>query len=186
MPPTRAPPTIGAMKNALLVSVASAAGLALVLGGAGVANAATPTPAPSPSSSSSCSFAQHLVHGWFELPKSLRTDLRDAKKADSKADKAKDLKDIRTKAIDGGYGAVVKDRAEHLQSLDLRPLPDNLKADLKTLHGESTRADKVKEAGVIAQNALDGDYGDAIQSLAKQVQSSKRWQSCTPKAGSAS
>jgi hypothetical protein len=152
-----------------------------VLGGAAAANAATPTPDPTPGTSSSCTFAQHLVHGWFELPKALRSDLKEAKQADSKADRRKDLRSVRGKALAGDYGKVVKARAERLRSLDLRPLPAALKADLKALRGEPTRAARLQEAGTIAQKAVAGDYGDAVQKLAQQVQSSKRWQSCAPK-----
>lgn len=167
------------MKNALIVAAASAAtAVALVLGGAAAADAATPTPSPSPSTGATCSLGEHLVHGWFELPKALRTDLKNARKAD-KADKAKDLADIRTKALDGGYGKVVEARVKDLKGLDAK-LPDSLKADLKTLHGEKTKADKQKEADAIAQKALSGGYGADIQKLAKDVQSSKRFQDCTP------
>jgi hypothetical protein len=168
------------MKNALIVAAASAAtAVALVLGGAAAADAATPTPSPSPSSGATCSLGEHLIHGWFELPKALRTDLQAARKAD-KADKAKDLADIRAKALAGGYGKVVEARVKDLKSLDLRPLPAALKADLKTLHGEKTKADKQKEADAIAQKAVAGGYGSGIQKLAKDVQSSKSFQSCTP------
>ncbi|GAA2081415.1 hypothetical protein GCM10009840_16510 [Pseudolysinimonas kribbensis] len=168
------------MRKALVLAAASiSTAAALVLGGAAAANAATPPPAPTPTSSGSCSFAQHLVHDWLTLPKALRTDLKAAKAADSKAERLKDLKAIRSRALAGDYGKAVESRAEHLRGL--RPLPDALKADLTTLRGESTRAQKVQEAGEIASKALAGDYGDAIQSLAKHVQSSPRWQSCTPK-----
>jgi hypothetical protein len=168
------------MKNALIVVAASTAtAVALVLGGAAAADAATPTPTPSPSAGATCSLGEHLIHGWFELPKALRTDLKAARKAD-KADKAKDLANIRTKALAGGYGKVVEARVKGLKSLDLRPLPAALKADLKTLHGEKTKADKLTEANTIAQKAVAGGYGSDIQKLAKDVQSSKRFQSCTP------
>lgn len=167
------------MKNALIVAAASAAtAVALVLGGTTAADAATPAPSPSPSTGATCSLGERLVHGWFELPKALRIDLRNARKAD-KADKAKDLAAIRTKALDGGYGKVVEARVKDLKGLDAK-LPDSLKADLTTLHGEKTKADKQKEADAIAQKALSGGYGADIQKLAKDVQSSKHLQNCTP------
>jgi hypothetical protein len=153
---------------------------ALVLGGAAAANAATPPPAPEPTPSS-CTFAQHLVHDWFTLPKALRTDLKAARNAGSRAERRHDLKAIRGRALAGDYGKAVKARAEHRERLDLRPLPDALKADLKTLRKEPTRAARLQEAGEIAQKALAGDYGDTIRELAERVQSSPRWQSCTPR-----
>jgi hypothetical protein len=158
------------MRNALVLAAASVStAAALVLGGAAAANAATPPPAPEPTPSS-CTFAQHLVHDWFTLPKALRTDLKAARNAGSRAERRHDLKAIRGRALAG-------DR----ERLDLRPLPDALKADLKTLRKEPTRAARLQEAGEIAQKALAGDYGDTIRELAERVQSSPRWQSCTPR-----
>ena len=94
---------------------------------------------------------------------------------------------MKTKALDGGYGAGVEDKANWLKShkgdvTGIRPLPAALKADLKTLHGEPSRAAKAKEADVIADKALAGDYGSRVETLAKDLKASPAWQDCTPRA----
>jgi len=164
------------MKTITMTIASLSVGAALVLGGTVAAQAATPSPSPS---STSCTVGQRLVHGWLELPKALRSDLEAAKKDGHGAERRAQLKSIRAKALSGGYGAAVEARAKQIQSLHLRPVPDALKADLKTLHGEKTKADKAAEAKKIGANALAGDYGSNYQTLAQQIQA--RNAACTPK-----
>ena|SRR6187402_890068 len=164
------------MKTITMTIASLSVGAALVLGGTVAAQAATPSPSPS---APSCTVGQRLVHGWLELPKALRSDLKAAKKDGQGAERRAELKSIRAKALSGGYGATVEAHAKQIRSLHLRPVPDALKADLKTLHGEKTRADKVAEAQKIGSNALAGDYGSNYQKLAQQIQS--RAKDCTTK-----
>jgi hypothetical protein len=193
--------------NKLIVTTASLiAGAALVLGGVVAADAATATPtAPSaatattltasstgsaPHSATSCTFGGHLLSAWRGGSKELRADLKKARAEAKGPTRRADIAAITTKALDGGYGATVEARAKFLQShpgvlKGVRPLPANLKADLKTLHSEKGKAAKVAELNTIATTALAGGYGASIETLAKDVQSSGAWQNCTP-AGSGS
>ena len=153
------------------VTLATAAGIALVIGGGAVAaNAASPS--PSASSSTSCTVGGHLRAAWAKAPAELKSDLKALKAMPAGKDRRADALKIRSKALDGGYGKGVEAKAEWVKDHKgekLRPLPANLKADLKTLHSDS-KADKPAEAKKIASNALDGTYGANIESFAKAVQ----------------
>jgi hypothetical protein len=162
------------------LGIAAFAGIALVVGGGAVAaNAATPTPT---ASTSTCTFAQHLRQAWGNTPADLKSDLKALKAMSPGKDRRADALKIRAKALDGGYGKGVEVKAEWLKAHKgerLRPLPDNLKADLKTLHSDA-KADKPAEAKKIADGALAGTYGAKVESFAKAVQSSTVWKDCTP------
>jgi hypothetical protein len=151
------------------LGIATVAGLALVLGGGAVAaNAATPEPA---AATTVCSVAQ-LKAEWAKAPAALKSDLKALKAMPAGKDRRADAVKIRAKALDGGYGKTVEVKAQWLKDHKgerLRPLPANLKADLKTLHSDS-KADKPAEAKKIASNALDGTYGATIESFAKAWQ----------------
>jgi plasmid stability protein len=176
------------MNRYLMTTTSLLAGAALVLGGAVAANAATPTPAASSTSSaSSCTFGEHLVSAFRELPKALRDDLKAARAETPGPQRRKDLRAIKTTALDGGYGSGVESKAKFLQShrgdiQGMRPLPDALKADLKTLRAEKGKSAKLAEANTIADKALAGDYGPKVQTLAKDVKASSAWQDCSPAA----
>ena len=167
------------------LGITTVAALALVIGGGAVAaNAASPAPSASPSSSASsaCTPIQHLRAAWGEVPPELKSDLKSLKAMAPGKDRKADALKIRTKALDGGYGVGVEVRAQWRKDnkgARLRPLPANLKADLKTLHADS-KADKPAEAKKIADGALSGTYGATVESFAKAVQSSTLWKSCTP------
>src|SRR5471032_525374 len=103
------------MNKIMLTTTSLLAGAALVLGGALSANAATPTPAPFTSTASTCTFGQHLVSAWLEVPKAMRTDLK-AARAQTGAARITALKAVRTKALDGGYGSAVEAQAKWRQS----------------------------------------------------------------------
>jgi len=160
--------------------VAVAAGLALALGTGGLA--ANAAPAPVGTSSSGCSFGQHLVSAWKTVPVELRADLKAAKALKSGTERRAALKKIQARALDGGYGAAVEVRAEWRKDHrgeTLRPLPDRLKTDLKTLRSTPKSA-KVAEAEKIADAAVAGGYGATIESFAKAVKASPDWKNCTP------
>ena len=177
------------MNKIMLTTTSLLAGAALALGGALSATAATPasaTSAASTSVASTCTFGQHLVSAWLEVPKAMRADLK-AARAETGAERRSALKAVRAKALDGGYGSAVEAQAKWRQShkgdiTGIRPLPDNLKADLKTLHGEDGKAAKLKEANAIGDKALAGGYGSKVETLAKDLKASPAWQDCTPSA----
>ena len=177
------------MNRYLMTTTSLLAGAALVLGGGALAaDAATATPAASPTSSAgSCTFGEHLVSVVRGLPKALRDDLKKARAEAPGADRRKDIRAITTKALDGGYGAGVESTAKFLKShrgdiQGIRPLPDALTADLKTLRSETTRTAKVAEANRIADKAIAGSYGAKVQTLAKDVKAGSAWQDCSPAA----
>jgi plasmid stability protein len=185
------------MNRYLMTTTSLLAGAVLVLGGAVVASAATPTaPAATPVTTTSvtaaptstrCTFGEHLVSAFRALPKAMRDDLKSARAETPGPQRRMDLQAIRTKALNGGYGADVEAKVKFLQShrgdiQGVRPLPAELKADLKTLHAEKGRSAKVAEANTIADKALAGDYGDKVETLAKSVKASDAWQDCSPAA----
>ncbi len=172
--------------NKLMITTTSVlAGAALVLGGTLAANAATPTPTPTPTHTAlSCSFGEHLISAWRDVSKDMRADLKKARAEAPGPTRRADLKAIETKALDGGYGAQTEARAKFLQShkgelKGIRPLPADLKADLKTLHSDKGKTAKLAELNTIASKALAGGYGTKIETLAKDVQGSSAWQDCT-------
>jgi hypothetical protein len=162
--------------------VAVSAGLAIAIGTGGLAANAATTPAPVSTRAASCSFGQHLVSAWRTVPSDLRADLKSAKALKPGTDRRAALKKIQAKALDGGYGAAVEARAEWRKDHKgekLRPLPEKLKADLKTLHS-TPKSGKLAEAEKIADTALAGGYGSTIESFAKAVKASPAWQDCIP------
>lgn len=177
------------MNKLMMTTTTLFAGAALVLGGVAAANASTAapasTPTPAASSATSCSFGEHLISAYLQVPKAMRADLKKARAEAKGPQRRADLKAVATKALDGGYGAGAEAKAKFLQShkselKGLRPLPASLKADLKTLHSEKGKTAKVAEANTIADKALAGGYGTQLQTLAKDVKASDAWQDCTP------
>ena len=163
-------------------AVAVGAGLALALGTGGLAASAATAPVPVSASPSTCSFGAHFVSAWRTVPTNLREDLRSARELKHGTERREALKKIRAKSLDGGYGAGVEARAEWRKDHrgeKLRPLPDSLKADLKTLHS-TPKSGKAAEAEKIADTAVSGGYGVTIESFAKVVKASTAWQGCAP------
>ena len=161
-------------------AVTVGAGLALALGTGGLA--ASAAPAPTSTSPSSCSFGAHFVSAWRDVPTNLRADRKSARELKPGTEHREALKKIEAKALAGGYGAGVEVRAEWRKDHrgeKLRPLPDSLKADLKTLHS-TPKSGKVAEAEKIADTAVSGGYGVTIESFAKAVKASTVWQGCAP------
>lgn len=173
------------MNKLIMTTTTLFAGAALLLGGVTAANASTPTLTPTTSSASTCTFGEHLISAYLQVPKAMRADLKKARAEAKGPQRRADLKAIATKALDGGYGAGAEAKAKFLQShkadlKGLRPLPANLKADLKRLHSEKGKTAKVAEANTIADKALAGGYGAQIETVAKDVKASDAWQDCTP------
>ncbi len=183
------------MNKLMMTTTSLFAGAALVLGGVVAANAATSTSTstasstasstPVASAASSCTFGEYVVSAWFHVPKAMRADLKAARAKTPASDRRAALKAIKTKALDGGYGVGVEDKAKWLKShkgdaTGIRPLPAELKADLKTFHSEKGKAAKLAEANTIASKAVAGDYGARIETLAKELKASSAWQDCTP------
>ncbi|MCU1514029.1 MAG: hypothetical protein JWO10_1119 [Microbacteriaceae bacterium] len=166
------------------VGLAAIAGLAMVLGTGTLAASAAPLgeTTAATASATTCTFGQHLVSAWLHVPKALRADLKKLKAMDAGPDRRAEAKSIKAKALAGGYGSAAETKAKWLadhKGEGVRPLPDNLKADLKTLRA-APKADKVKQADAIADKALAGGYGDKVESFAKAVQASDAWKDCTP------
>jgi hypothetical protein len=161
--------------------LAAGLGLAIALGTGGLSASAATDPTPVAAPSSSCSFGQHLVSAWRTVPAELRTDLKAARALKPGTERRAALKKIQATSLDGGYGAAVQARAEWRKDHkgDLRPLPDALKADLKTLHSTPKKG-KVAEAEKIADKAVAGGYGASVESFAKAVKASPAWQDCVP------
>jgi hypothetical protein len=182
---------VDSMNKLILTTTSLLAGAALVLGGVVAADAATTSPTLSATSSATnCSFGQHLLSAFRGGSKDLRADLTKARTEAKGPTRRANIAAIKTKALDGGYGANVEAKAKFLQShpgdlKGVRPLPANLKADLSTLHAAKGKTAKLAELNTIADKALAGGYGANIETLAKDVQSSGAWQNCTP-AGSGS
>jgi hypothetical protein len=163
-------------------TIAAFVGVALAIGsGAVAANAATVAPATT-SSSTGCSFGQHLRSALGETPSALKTDRAAVKAMAHGAARRTAAQAIATKALAGGYGQGVEVRAEWLKAnkgQHLRPLPAALKADLKTLKGE-TKTQRAATLEGISGKALAGTYGTTLESFAKTVKSSTVWTDCTP------
>ncbi len=161
---------------------ATALTAALVFGGATAASASEP--APEPTASTECSFGQHLLHAWLRMPPDLRGDLRSVRDLPREERQAA-LRDVRDGALNGEYGAGTQANAEALKARRLggwATLPPELRADLLELR-QADPAERRALAEEIAQNALDGDYGDKAQATAERIQSSELWQDCVADAG---
>lgn len=156
---------------------ATALTAALVLGGATAATASEP--APEPTASSECSFGQHLLHAWLRMPADLRGDLTAIRDL-PREERQSALREVREGALSGEYGAGVQEKAEALKVRRLggwATLPPELRADLVELR-QAAPGERRALAEDIAQNALDGDYGDKAQATAERIQSSELWQDC--------
>ena len=162
--------------------LAVGAGLTLALGTGGLAASAAPASVQVSISSSSCSFGQHFVSALRVVPTNLRADLKSAKQLKPGTERREALKKIEAKSLDGGYGTGVEARAEWRKDHHgekLRPAPDSLKADLKTLHS-TPKSGKAAAEEKIADTAVSGGYGVTIESFAKAVKASTAGQACAP------
>ena len=159
---------------------ATALTAALVLGGATAATASEP--APEPTASSECSFGAHLLHAWLRLPADLRGDLRAIRDL-PREERQSALRDVREGALGGDYGTGVQEKAEALKVRRLdawSTMPPELRADLVELR-QTAPGERRALAEEIAQNALDGVYGDKAQATAERIRSSEIWQNCVAK-----
>ncbi len=145
------------------------------------ATAATAAPVRSDESSTieGCNFGEHMVDVWTALPPDLQSGLKDLKELEP-GERRSFAREIRDGALAGEYGPRVQERAERAQERRVRvvaALPDELKDDLldfKELEPEERR----DAAEAIAQDALDGVYGEKVQRVTERIQDSDLWQSC--------
>jgi hypothetical protein len=176
------PPFRSALRHPRLALVAGGAAVLLAGGGATAAVASTSAGSTPASPTASCApGVGRLLHA---LPASLNADLKHLRK-DSAANKAADRAEIKKKALAGDYGVRyerVARIASGVKGGAASALPAELKADLKTLRGEtkgsSARADQAAE---IWKKAAAGDYGTRIEGLAKSARSAAE-QRCAAKA----
>jgi hypothetical protein len=159
-------------------AVATTLGAVMLLGGTVAATAAEPTSEPT-TTADECSFGQHLLHAWLRLPADLRGDLSAIR--DLPADERPEaVREIREDALEGRYGEGVEAGAQRIKERRLAAwatMPVELKADLIELR-KAAPGERRELAEVIAQNALDGEYGDKAQATAERVRDSEFWQTC--------
>lgn len=165
------------MNPGRLTAIALALGIALAAGTGTIAASAAPLAS---AASAHCSFGEHFVSVWKREPAALRSAEKELNAMKPGAERRAAAKKIRAKVLEGGYGAGVEVRAEWRKDHrgeKLRPLPDSLKDDLKTLHS-TPKSGKVAEAEKIADKAVAGGYGATIESFAKAVKASTAWKGC--------
>jgi len=102
-----------------------------------------------------------------KLPAALKIDLKDLK-GKKGTDRRKAVKAIEEKALDGGYGAEIKDIATKAEAA-WKSAPTALKTDLKSLKGMD-RTQRLAELNKIDAKALAGGYGSPVESYAKDLQ----------------
>lgn len=162
------------------VLIASGTVVVLAVGGGATAALAAGTAAstaagPSPSASASATCTPHLGAVLRVAPSVLQKDLR-ALRADPKDQRAGDRRDIRARALAGGYGPQSRRLAAIVAGKDAgkaaAALPAALRTDLQHLRTTTEpKTDERRSAGdAIAQKALQGAYGDAIQQRVQQRQ----------------
>ncbi|GAA2752998.1 hypothetical protein [Amnibacterium kyonggiense] len=164
-----------ARRRAVLIASGTAVLLA-VGGGATAAMAATADGSPTPSATPAACGVHLRAELRGAMPAQLKADLKKLRAEPKGAARAAERKEIRQKALAGGYGARAEQVARVVgggkaarQALAAE-LPASLRADLKTLRGEPKGAARQAEAKSIEQKALAGDYGTTIQNNVKTVQ----------------
>jgi len=159
------------------IGVASVALASTLLLGVGLSTASADT--PTPTSSGDCSFGQHLVDLWKDLPANLQSDLKNLRSL-PQGERAGAAKDIRQGALDGKYGAGVQRHAERVHGRAFAvwgDLPQALQDDLKAVKSAAP-ADRPALAKEIGEKAIAGGYGDKVQTAAEKIKSSDFWQDC--------
>lgn len=160
------------------VALTTTLSAAMIVGGTVTANAASPAPTVT-SSTDECSFGQHLLHAWLRLPADLRGDLSAIRDLPAD-DRTEAARDVRQGALDGEYGDGVQVGAERIKERRLAAwatMPTELKRDLIELR-QAAPGERRALAEQIAENALDGGYGDKAQATAERIRKSEFWQSC--------
>lgn len=150
----------------------------LVFGGAAAADASPM--APTTASGSDCSIGDHLRSIFAAMPAELRSDLKDLRGLPAAERRAAALA-IRRDALAGEYGDGVQFRAKQIAKFRVgiwKDMPDELKADLVELKSMAPGADRRAAAAEIAQAAVAGSYGTAVQDAAEKIQDSELWKSC--------
>ena len=160
------------------VALTTTLSAAMIVGGTVTANAAPPAPTVT-SSTDECSFGQHLLHAWLRLPADLRGDLSAIRDLPAE-DRPEAARDVRQGALDGEYGDGVQAGAERIKERRLAAwatMPTELKRDLIELR-QAAPGERRTLAEQIAENALDGGYGEKAQATAERIRESEFWQSC--------
>jgi hypothetical protein len=167
------------MRTTRFTAVLAATALTGVLltGGALSASAA---PATEPAGTT-CVAAQKVAAAWKALPTDLKDDIRSLKAlpADQRPAAAREIKQG---ALAGDYGTTVQTRAKELvakAATAVRSWPAALRSDVREMRAATgdARRDLRRQ---IADKALAGDYGDAVQQKAEQIKASDIWQGCGP------
>lgn len=167
------------MKIHTRVALGATLTAAAVFGLGATAATAAPVGTDGTSEVEGCSFGEHMVRLWMALPADLQSDLKDLKELEP-GERGPLAREIRDGALGGEYGPGVQGRAERAQERRIRvwaTLPQDLRddlSDLKQVEPEERR----DAAEAIAQDALDGAYGEKVQQVTERIQNSDFWQSC--------
>ena len=103
---------------------------------------------------------------WKWLPTELKKDLRGVRKLPP-AQRLAELADIRKAALAGEYGPAVQRFAEH-RAVRWARLPKALRRDLAA--AQKLPLEERREAlRQIRKDALDGDYGQRVQTIAERL-----------------
>lgn len=167
------------MKLRTRVALGATLTAAAVFGLGATAATATPLRADETAAVEDCNFGEHMVRLWMALPADLQTDLKDLKDLEP-GERGPLARDIREGARDGEYGPGVQERAERVHERRIRiwaTLPEELKDDLTDLR-EIEPGERREAAETIAQDALEGVYGEKVQRVTERIQDSDFWQSC--------
>lgn len=167
------------MKIRTSVALGATLTAAAVFGLGATAATAAPLGADATIEVEGCNFGEHMARVWMALPPELQSDLKDLKELEP-GERGSFAREIRDGALAGEYGPRVQERAERAQERRVRVvamLPEDLKEDLLDLK-ELEPEERRDAAEVIAQDALDGVYGEKVQSVTVRIQGSEFWQSC--------
>jgi len=121
-----------------------------------------------------CNFGEHMVRLWMALPTDLQSDLKDLKDLEP-GERGPFAREIREGARDGEYGPGVQERAERVHERRIRvwaTLPQDLKSDLIDLR-DVEPGERRAAAEAIAQDAIDGAYGEKVQLVTQRIQDSE-------------
>lgn len=108
---------------------------------------------------------------WQRLPEELRTDLT-ALRDLTPADRPEAARAIRRAALRGDYGADVQrvaERRDERRAWLRERLPEELRQDLRSAAG-SEPGDRRDAFRAVRDNALAGEYGERVQTLAEALQ----------------
>ena len=120
---------------------------------------------------SECGFGQRLVSLWTALPETLQEDLKNLRDL-PEGERGDAARDIREAARDGEYGDAVQRHAWRVRDRRIflwSTMSEELRADLTEIRAADP-ADRQALVDQLAQNALDGTYGERAQHIAQRIQ----------------